>query len=93
MKMQEGLYSDGSEDSELEVWDESAVAAVETSIRLQKKRDQESVTQWGSNYFRPGTAPEVPSLAAAVTLMLTKFRSKEWSQTHPQTTLSRKRQL
>jgi len=59
MKMQEGLYSDGSEDSELEVWDESAVAAVETSIRLQKKRDQESVTQWGSNYFRPGTAPEV----------------------------------
>lgn len=55
------LYSDGSDDSELEVWDEFAVAAVETKMR-RKHREHgttNSVKQWGNAYFRPGTAPEV----------------------------------
>ena len=55
-----------SDDSELEVWDESSVAAVETRIRKQRREDPKSVTQWGNAYFRPGTAPEVPASNSAL---------------------------
>ena len=56
-----GSYDDGgSDDSEMEVWAESAVTAVENKIRMQR-REPESVAQWGNAYFRPGTAPEVSS--------------------------------
>ena len=48
-----------SDDSEMEVWDESEVAAVESSIRESQRAQESSVTQWGNAYFRPGTAPEV----------------------------------
>jgi len=65
--MDDGFNDGGSDDSEMEVWDETEVAAVETSIRESARgSSHESVTQWGNAYFRPGTAPEVlpPSLSS-----------------------------
>lgn len=57
--MDDGFNDGGSDDSEMEVWDETEVAAVETSIRESARgSSHESVTQWGNAYFRPGTAPE-----------------------------------
>ena len=58
--MDAGFNDGGSDDSEIEVWDETEVAAVETSIRESARSSHESVTQWGNAYFRPGTAPEAP---------------------------------
>jgi len=62
---QHNNYQDGgSEDSDMDVWDESEVAAVETSIRESRRSSQEAsqpatAQQWTQSYFRPGTAPEV----------------------------------
>ena len=63
----QGFHQDGgSDDSDMDVWDESEVAAVESSIRESRRSTQEtsqgpavSTQQWTQSYFRPGTAPEV----------------------------------
>jgi len=74
-----------SDDSELEVWDESSVAAVETRIRKQRREDPKSVTQWGNAYFRPGTAPEAETNAHSG---YTDSTPKKTSLSSPPTSLS-----